>query len=194
MSGLINLGKVIPFGIDWLVAPIYKKAMRQCGKHVRIRPLSSDFKGLANLSIGEGTTLPKHSVIYCTEAPVTIGKNVIFGPRPTIISGDHRTDIPGRYITECADKKPGNDLPIIIEDDVWIGANVTILKGVTIGKGSIIAAGSLVTKDIEPCTIAGGIPARKIRDRFLTEADKRNHLLFLNTPEKPSHSNSNENL
>ena len=179
MSGLINLGKVIPFGIDWLVSPIYKKAMRQGGKHVRIRPLSSDFKGLSNLSIGEGTTLPKHTVIYCTEAPVTIGKNVIFGPRPTIISGDHRTDIPGRYITECTDKKPGSDLPIIIEDDVWIGANVTILKGVTIGKGSIIAAGSIVTKDIEPCTIAGGIPARKIRDRFANESEKQSHLEFL---------------
>lgn len=183
MSGLINLGKVIPFGIDWLVSPIYKKAMSQCGKHVRIRPLSSDFKGLANLSIGDGTTLPKHSVIYCTEAPVTIGKNVIFGPRPTIISGDHRTDIPGRYIADCTEKKPGNDLPIIIEDDVWMGANVTILKGVTIGRGSVIAAGSVVINDVAPCTIVGGIPAKKIKDRFLTESERLTHLHFLSISE-----------
>lgn len=84
--------------------------MKDCGKRVRIRPLSSDFKGIHNLSIGEGTSLPKHSVIYCTEAPVSIGRTVIFGPRPTIISGDHRIDIVGRYITDCKEKKAGERL------------------------------------------------------------------------------------
>ncbi|MBK07112.1 MAG: hypothetical protein CL920_16495 [Deltaproteobacteria bacterium] len=53
--------------------------------------------------------------------------------------------------------------PIHIEDDVWIGANVTILKGVTIGRGSVIGAGSVVTKDIPPMSIAAGNPARVVR-------------------------------
>ena len=55
--------------------------------------------------------------------------------------------------------------PIVIEDDVWIGARVIILKGVTIGKGSIIGAGSVVTKDVEPYSIVGGNPAKLIRKR-----------------------------
>lgn len=175
----IRLLKFIPFLLDRILSPIYKGAMKHCGQHVRMRPLSSDFKGLENLSIGDGTSLPKNTVIYCTEAPVTIGRNVIFGPRPTIISGDHRTDIPGRFIIDCTEKLPSNDQPVQIEDDVWIGANVTILKGVTIGKGSVIAAGSVVTKSIPPCCIAGGIPARVLKNRFQTDEDVETHLRFL---------------
>lgn len=55
--------------------------------------------------------------------------------------------------------------PIIIEDDVWIGTRVVILPGVKIGKGSVIGANSLVTKDVEPYSIMGGIPAKYIRKR-----------------------------
>lgn len=51
-----------------------------------------------------------------------------------------------------------------IANKVWIGANVTILPGVTIGDGAIIAAGAVVTKDVEPMTIVGGVPAKKIKD------------------------------
>lgn len=57
-------------------------------------------------------------------------------------------------------------MPVIINDDVWIVANVTILKGVKIGEGSVIAAGSVVTKDVEPYCIYGGVPAKKLKHRF----------------------------
>lgn len=55
---------------------------------------------------------------------------------------------------------------VTIEKNVWCGANVTILKGVTIGRGSIIAAGAVVTKDIPPYCIAGGVPAKPIKTRW----------------------------
>jgi acetyltransferase-like isoleucine patch superfamily enzyme len=64
------------------------------------------------------------------------------------------------------DKKKGDDLDIIIQDDVWIASGVIILKGVTIGKGSIIGAGSLVNTNISPYSIAVGTPARVIKKRF----------------------------
>lgn len=54
---------------------------------------------------------------------------------------------------------------VIIQDDVWIGANVCIMHGLTIGKGSVIGAGAIVTKNVEPFTIVGGVPARKIGER-----------------------------
>ena len=61
----------------------------------------------------------------------------------------------------------GNEIeqPVIIEDDVWIGARVTILPGCRICKGSVIAAGAVVTRDVPPYTIVGGVPARFIKNR-----------------------------
>lgn len=53
--------------------------------------------------------------------------------------------------------------PIVIEDHVWIGSNATILPGVTIGRWSVVAAGAVVTKDVEPFTVVGGVPAKEIR-------------------------------
>lgn len=165
---LIKLSLIPSYIWDMFWALIYKRAMRYCGKGVYLRPMSSDIKGLWNLSIGDGTSIPKGSTFYCTDAPLTIGKKVIFGPRPTIITGDHRTDIVGKHIIDVTvdEKLLENDLPVTIEDGVWIGANVTILKGVTIGRGSVVAAGSVVTKSCAPYSIIGGVPAKLIRMRF----------------------------
>lgn len=143
--------------------------MKKCGKHVYLRPSCSDFKGLWNMTVGDYTSIPKGATFYCTEAPLTIGKKVIFGPHPTIITGDHRVDVIGKYIMDSTEKLPENDAPVVIEDDVWTGANVTILKGVTIGRGSVIAAGAVVTKSFPPYSIIGGVPAKVLKMRFSEE-------------------------
>ena len=114
---------------DKMWAPVWKRCMKHCGEGVYLRPMLSDIKGLWNLSVGDGTSIPKGSTIYCTDAPCTIGKKVLFGPNPTIITGDHRIDVIGKYIMDYTEKLPENDAPVVIEDDVWTGANVTILKG-----------------------------------------------------------------
>ena len=62
---------------------------------------------------------------------------------------------------------------------MWIGDGATIMGGVTIGKGAIVAAGAVVSKDVPPCEIWGGIPAHKIKDRFANPEDKEKHLAFL---------------
>lgn len=161
---------------DKLWASVWEQGMKHCGKGVYLRPMSSDIKGVENLSVGDGTSIPKGSTIYCTDAPLTIGRKVIFGPRPTIITGDHRIDIVGKYIIDVTvnEKLPENDAPVVIEDDVWCGANVTILKGVTIGRGSVVAAGAVVTKSFPPYSIIGGVPAKLIKMRF-TEEQIREH-------------------
>lgn len=158
----------------------WKRAMKHCGKGVYLRPLSSDIKGLENLTIGDGTSIPKGSTFYCTEAPLTIGKKVIFGPHPTIITGDHRIDLIGKYIIDVTveEKLSENDAPVVIEDDVWCGANVTILKGVTIGHGSVVAAGAVVTKSFPPYSIIGGIPAKLLKMRFTEEEIKESDRLL----------------
>ena len=67
------------------------------------------------------------------------------------------------------DKLPENDAPVTIEDDVWAGCNVTILKGVTIGRGSVIAAGAVVTKSCPPYSKIGGVPAKILKFRFTVD-------------------------
>lgn len=173
---IVKLTLAFPYIFDKILSIFYRKTMKCCGPKVYLRPSSSDFKGLQNLSVGGGTSIPKGSIIYCTKAPCTIGQNVIFGPKPTIITGDHRIDFVGMFIIDVSDdeKLPENDLPIVIEDDVWCGANVTILKGVTIGHGSVVAVGAVVTKSFLPYSIIGGVPAKLIKMRFDNEDIKRN--------------------
>ena len=151
---------------DMFLAFFYKRAMKYCGKHVYIRPSSCNIKGIQNLSVGDYSSIPKDSTIFCSQAELSIGKKVVMGPKPTIITGDHRTDVIGVFIMDSLEKSQENDAPVIIEDDVWIGSNVTILKGVTIGRGSVVAAGSVVTKSCEPYSVIGGIPAKLIKKRF----------------------------
>lgn len=126
--------------------------------------------------------------MYCMVAyNVDIGDNVLMAGRVCFVGkNDHEFDVPGKYIW---DGGRGDDKACRVESDVWIGHGCTIVGGVTIGTGSIVAAGSVVTRDVPPCEIWGGVPAKKIRDRFLNEEDQLKHLAFLK-----NHKNSNDNL
>ena len=134
-------------------------------------------------------------VTFAKNMDITIGNNVQFGigtdvatnvhfGNNVLVAGDvhfvgrrdHVFDVPGQTVWNGA---RGANAAIEVGDDVWIGAASVILSGVTIGRGAIVAAGSVVTKDIPPCEIWGGNPARKIRDRFDSEEDTRKHLAFL---------------
>ena len=167
----VKLSLAFSFIWDRMWAPVWKRSMKFCGKGVYLRPMSSDIKGLNNLSIGDGSWIPKGSTFYCTRAELIIGKRVLFGPKPTIITGDHRIDIIGKHIIDVTDedKLPEQDLPVIIEDGCWLGANVTVLKGVTLGRGSVVAAGAVVTKSFPPYSVIGGVPAKLIKMRFTPE-------------------------
>jgi acetyltransferase-like isoleucine patch superfamily enzyme len=164
-----DLPHLFEFVLDNIWSYFYKRKMKSCGQNVKIKPSTSVFFGLENLIIGNDVSIPRFAHIFCTNAQLIIGNKVVFGPAPTIITGNHRIDVVGKYILDSHDKLPENDKVVIIEDDVWIGANVTILMGVTIGRGSIIAAGAVVNKSCPPYSIFGGIPARLIKYRFTVE-------------------------
>lgn len=70
-----------------------------------------------------------------------------------------------KQITE-AEKPKGLDKDVVVEEDVWIGCNVTLLFGITIGRGSVIAAGAVVTKSCPPYSLIGGVPAKVIKIRM----------------------------
>lgn len=146
-----------------------------CGYNVSIG-IGFEFYGGGNIYFGNNVSIGIGSIFMSTRAKIYIGDYVMTGPHITIITGDHRTDLIGRYMISVTDteKLPENDADVVLSGDNWIGANVTILKGVTIGKGVIIAAGSVVTKDVPAYEIWGGIPAKKLKSRF-TEAEITMH-------------------
>lgn len=110
--------------------------------------------------IGTDTYINRHSFIDAITS-VKIGKECAIGPNCYITDHDH-----GLRLELAPLQQPMVSQSTRIGDRVWLGANVTVLKGVTIGDDVVIGAGSIVTKDIPSCTIAVGAPARVIKSRL----------------------------
>lgn len=107
------------------------------------------------LTMGNYTHINRGCTLDC-RAGISIGNSTSISYGVSLLTGSHDKDSPdfrGRY------------LPISIGNHVWIGANATILQGVTIGDGAVVCAGAVVTSDIAPYTVCGGVPARKLGER-----------------------------
>ncbi|WP_377161567.1 acyltransferase [Mucilaginibacter terrae] len=144
-----------------------------CGIRVRIWARQQ-------VTIGKNFYIGRDSFI---ESDVIIGDNVIWANRVALVGRyDHhyqQIGVPIRLALQIRDKNYkwlGLNNVTIIEDDVWVGYGTTIMSGVTIKTGSIIAAGSVVTKDVEPFSIYAGVPAKKIKNRFNSIEDLKEHL------------------
>lgn len=111
------------------------------------------------LIIGSGSYVNRYT-IFDAHHQLHIGRRVMIGPHCYITDADHGTD-PSTSVQSL----PMRCAPVIIEDEAWIGAHVTILPGVRIGKGAVVGAGSVVTRDVPPKGIVAGVPARLMRYR-----------------------------
>lgn len=149
----------------------------KCGRNVRFSPFDSFDH--ARIEIGDDVFIGSGAVFHATLSRITIGNKVMFGPQVMILGGDHNSSEIGRFMFDVKEKLPENDVPVIIEDDVWVGARAIILKGVTIGSGSIVAAGSVVTRSVPRYSVVAGSPARVLRMRFPPEELAR-HIASLN--------------
>lgn len=120
--------------------------------HIVPTQLSTDAGGV--LSIGARTYL-NYGVSIGVQQEVAIGAGCLIGQYAIIMDSDYHD-----LLTRAA---PGPVAPVVIEDKVWLGARVVVLKGVRIGRGSVVGAGSVVTRDIPPGCLAAGAPARVVR-------------------------------
>ena len=157
------------------------------GYPFHINGINSYTPGVKYIHIGDGVSLGSGVTIFATRAHVYIGNHSFSGPNLTIMTGDHPSDIVGRFIADNRKvdlEKQGVDISkydqdVVIDEDVWMGSNVTILKGVHIGRGAIVAAGSVVTRSLPPYCIGGGIPAKCLKFRWsVDEIMKHEELLY----------------
>lgn len=144
------------FGSKKIRAFCGKLILESCGQNVNIE------KGAAfdsRVSLGDNSGIGVNASIA---AYVTIGNDVMMGPDCMLFTTNHGMG----DINVPMWKQPFTEpKPIVIEDNVWIGARVIILPGVRVGRGSVIGAGSVVTHDVEPYSVVGGNPAKLIRYR-----------------------------
>ncbi len=117
--------------------------------------------GGENLTCGDHIFL-SHNCHIESIAGLTLGNYVWIGQNSSILTLNHKFSDWSRPISAQGFEKAA----VKIADDVWLGANVVVLPGVTIGRGAIVAAGAVVTKDVEPFAIVGGVPAKIIKYRF----------------------------
>ena len=121
-------------------------------------------QGCKNMSLADGVRIGRGCQLYAVDASgglIRIGKQVAIGPGTVLRAANHCFDslekpimLQGHLYGE-----------IVIEDDVWIAANCTITPGTRIGHGAVVGAGAVVTRDVEPYAIVGGVPARVIGSR-----------------------------
>jgi acetyltransferase-like isoleucine patch superfamily enzyme len=129
------------------------------GHHVNLEP-DVTIQGQGNVTIGDWSTIGSHTIIGCSDS-VTVGVAALIASGVSIRDTNHAFADTEQYMSS----QGITTAPIVIEDDVWIGANAVVTAGVTIGRGSIVGANAVVTKDVEPWSIVGGVPARLIRKR-----------------------------
>ncbi len=147
---------------EFLLKPLF----RSHGKCFRFDP--EGIYSFDTIIVGDNVNLGSRPTLVATRSRIQIGNHVMFGPEVIIRGGNHRFDFVGRFIDTVteSEKRPDDDRGVVIEDDVWIGTRAIILHGVTIGRGAVIAAGAVVTHDVPPYAIVGGIPARVMRFRW----------------------------
>lgn len=148
------------------VMPFRKALFAECGKNVMVgRGGQYTYE---NVHLGNHVFLAPDVSFMSTRAKVYVGDHVMMAAGVRVITGNHRIDIPGRYMDTVKDteKRPQDDQDVVFKGDNWIGASAIILKGVTIGEGAVVSAGAVVTKDVPPYAIVGGVPAKIIGRRF----------------------------
>lgn len=180
----------------WTLAANLSRGVVSCGYYVvgfvraswygvrlslgaRVSPFASigRAKFIGNATIGRDVVMGEGSYINSGEIAsgeigrwCSLGYGVLIGPTEhDLFNVSTSPNFPDQQAIEAQGLNNRSSLRPIIEDDVWIGAHATVLRGVRIGQGAVVAAGAVVVRNVDPYTIVGGVPAIPIRPRFRSE-------------------------
>ncbi len=171
---IMNQTETRPRWFVRLLAPLYQHRGRHAVIHSSVRmdtPPYRQFRlgnysvvesyacinnAVGDVIIGDHTRIGLHNTII---GPVTIGSYVNLAQGITITALNHNFTDTNKRI----DEQGVSTNPVVIEDDIWIGANAVVLPGVSIGTHSVVAAGAVVTKDVPPHSLVAGVPAKIIK-------------------------------
>ena len=142
------------YGSVRMDTPPYRKF--SLGTHSVVESYSCINNAVGDVVIGDHTRIGIHNTII---GPVTIGSHVNLAQGITVTALNHNFE----NIKERIDSQGITTKQVVINDDVWIGANAVILPGVTIGRHAVVAAGAMVTTDVPENTVVGGVPAKIIK-------------------------------
>ncbi len=158
------------FGINRLKMNHYRKSWKQKGKKtIPVSMFPDDLVTVGNHTYGWlNVNTPGNSARLVIGDYVSIADGVVF-----LLNAEHSTSTLSTYPFKVkilgADAEALSKGDIIVDDDVWIGYGATILSNVHIGQGAVVAASSVVTHDVPPYSIVGGVPAKVIKMRFAEE-------------------------
>lgn len=141
---------------------LWKHKFRRSGIDIRIME-NCNFIFPKNIEFGSHVFLNHNCELDGSNGKIIIGSSVSLGQDVLILTTNHLYD---NYEIPLRKQGVRKDQDVEIGDDVWIGARTTILPNVKIGKGAIVAAGAVVSKNVEPYSIVGGVPAKHIKYRF----------------------------
>ena len=187
--------------------PLFRSRCVSCGENLSVLLALPYIEGDLQILIGDNCTINGRNAFIASRVfdnpTLTIGNNSQIGHQTEILVakqvsiGDHVLIAEGCFIAD----NPGHPIeaharrtrpvakeqikPVIIEDDVWIGAGSYILPGVRIGRGSVVGAGSVVTKDVPAFHVAAGNPAQVVKKIVEDKDDAGNLIKFVNTNQVP---------
>lgn len=144
------------------------------GKQIRIKFKTEIWSPHRDITFGDRIQFGNGCAILCD---IEMGCSVLCANNVRFVGKDDH--IINKPEISLWDSGRGDSYKTYVGHDVWLGENVTVVAGVRIGDGAIIAAGSVVVKDIPPCAIVGGNPAKIIKSRFNTSEDERKHLEWI---------------
>ena len=130
---------------------LLKELLGEMGEGSRVMPPTTVVRG-QNVKIGKNVVVMTNS-LFMSAGGITIEDDVLVAANAQLISNNH--DPEEHQILTCK--------PVVLKRNCWIGAGATILPGVTVGENAIVGAGAVVTKDVDPNTVVGGIPAKLIK-------------------------------